>query len=377
MTRLNNSIRAFCGASILALLSACGSDGETLVIDVPPAPEVPPPQPYQEILDQGINRYLGEYSPMSSTDNEGTVTHEFGSGDGPICLDGSNYKMATHDTGAAELMIFLEGGGGCWSDLCVASESANTDVPLFGIRDTGADGNPVKGWNTAYLPYCDGSLFAGDKDNDYDGDGELEYQRGLKNLSAALDVTVNQFPAPSRIVLTGNSGGGYGTLFALPLVRSLYPDTPIDVINDSGVGIGTPGSGDFFDGRIADWNVGAFFPESICPDCYASGHITEYINWQMQEDDNFHLSMISSKQDQTIAVFFLRMAADVFESELLNEMAALEEANPERFRSFIVNGNDHTYLQRDFTATADGVVLSEWLGAMLDKTAEWVSVLDP
>ena len=108
-------------------------------------------------------------------------------------------------------------------------------------------------WNLAYFPYCDGGLFASDNDRDADGDGIEELtQRGLQNLSAGLDVTVNTFPAPRRILLVGASAGGLGTTFALPVVRSLYPEIPIDVVNDSGVGIGRPDQPEFQELLLSD-----------------------------------------------------------------------------------------------------------------------------
>ena len=69
----------------------------------------------------------------------------------------------------------------------------------------------------------------------------MGYQRGLQNLTAALDIGVEQFPNPSRILLTGVSGGAFGTITALPLVRHYYPDTEIVLFNDSGVGVAKEG----------------------------------------------------------------------------------------------------------------------------------------
>jgi len=44
------------------------------------------------------------------------------------------------------------------------------------------------------------------------GAPSMGYQRGLQNLTAALDIAVTEFPSPSRILLTGVSGGAFGTL---------------------------------------------------------------------------------------------------------------------------------------------------------------------
>ena len=118
-------------------------------------------EPFAELIDNGIDRYLGLYTPMTSETLEGgVVAHAFGAGDGPLCLDGSEYRMATYDQGSDELVIFLQGGGACWSTLCSATQSAETGIPQVGVLDPVREDNPVKGWNQVYLPYCDGGLHA-------------------------------------------------------------------------------------------------------------------------------------------------------------------------------------------------------------------------
>ncbi|MFK7977216.1 MAG: pectin acetylesterase-family hydrolase, partial [Halioglobus sp.] len=226
-------------AALATVLSACSGDNDGSV-------SPPGAQPFAELYEQGILRYLGMYSP-SGTSVDGDVTsYSFATGDGPLCLDGSGYNMATRDQGSQDLVIFLQGGGGCWSTFCSAFENAPPGLPSAGILDPTLPGNPVASWNQVYLPYCDGGLHSSDKDNDYDGDGQVDTpQRGLHNLSASLDVAVNTFPSPRRILLTGVSAGAFGTTFALPLVRHLYPDVPIEIINDSGIGVGRPNDPDY------------------------------------------------------------------------------------------------------------------------------------
>ena len=97
-------------AIALPLLGAC-SDGSDNRNDSVVTPD---PTPFAELFEQGINRYLGLYTPMSSTSVDNVVTHTFGTGDGPLCLDGTEYGMATRDAGSDNLIIFLQGGGACW-----------------------------------------------------------------------------------------------------------------------------------------------------------------------------------------------------------------------------------------------------------------------
>jgi len=92
--------------------------------------------------------------------------------------------------------------------MCLAFDTAWSGVPTSGILNTTLDENPFADWNVGYVPYCDGSLFAGDIEIDED-DGVIDrYHRGLLNLSAALDTIQKEFPSPDRIVMTGMSAGG-------------------------------------------------------------------------------------------------------------------------------------------------------------------------
>ena len=321
-----------------------------------------------------MDQYLGEYTPMTSETIDGVVQHTFGAGDGPLCLLGDEYTMATREGTAGDLMIFLEGGGACSSLFCQATSTAAPGIPLRGILDPAFANNPAADYNVAYLPYCDGSVFSGDAEYDTDDDGTIDrYHRGLKNLSASLDVIVSTFPAPTRILLTGNSAGGYGTDYMLPLVRKQYPDTPIDLVNDSGVGIATPGFVEFLG---EEWNSLRFIPED-CDDCIGEdGHTTGYHIFQLDEDPNLRMGFMSTKQDFVIADVFVGIGGEAFEEALIEEMAELEAAHPERFRSLIADGNSHTFLQAQFDREVAGVPVYQWVTDMLNGSDEWQSISD-
>lgn len=367
---IRRQARLVMAAVLLPLLAACSDSSDNLAVE--------PAGPFDELIAQGIARYLGIYTPMMSVTDGDVVNHTFGTGDGPLCGGGGAYSMSTRDQGSSELMIFIEGGGACWSDYCIyIDEVANPGIPENGILDPNLANNPVKDFNHVYLPYCDGSLSAGDRDIDTDNDGENDrFQRGLHNLSAALDVALSTFPSPSRIVLAGQSGGGYSTIFALPLVRHLYPDVPIDVINDSGVGVARPNDPGFLEQLIEEWNISAFIPAS-CADCLpADGHLTDYLIWQMDQDPNVRRSYLSYTADTIVSTNFLRIGGASFEQALIDEMAQQEVAHPDRTRSWLKSGLLHTFIVVDPNATVQGVVLMDWLDAMLSGSADWVSLIE-
>jgi hypothetical protein len=217
----------------------------------------------------------------------------------------------------------------------------------------------------------------------------MGYQRGLQNLTAALDIAIANFPNPSRIFLTGVSGGAFGTITALPLVRYYYPDTEILLFNDSGVGIAKEGDPDFInDTLLAGWNATSLVPAS-CPECTSNGHITRLIEWELAADDNFTMSALSFSADTVIATFFLMINPAEFTASLLAETGRTTTAFEDRYKRFIPVGGAHTTLLRE-TSEGDiggleigsleteigGVTVLDWVTAMVDGTDAWDDLVD-
>ncbi|MGB5681598.1 MAG: pectin acetylesterase-family hydrolase, partial [Polyangiales bacterium] len=289
------------------------------------------------------------------------------------------------------LVIYLQGGGACWDTFCSAFEVTNS-LPPSGILNPDLDGNPVADWDVLYLPYCDGALFAGDVDrmlpNSVIGDGDpgesQAYQRGLQNLTAALDIGLAEFPNPSRILLTGISGGGFGTIAALPLVRYYYPETEIIVFNDSGVGIAKEGDPDFLNETLlAGWNATSLVPES-CPDCTSNGHVTRLIEWQLAADDNFTMSALSFSADSVISTFFLMIPAAQFTESLLAETGRTTMLYEDRYKRAIAEGTGHTFVLTEMASEdgggldteITGTTVFEWFTAHIEGSEAWVDLVD-
>jgi hypothetical protein len=280
--------------------------------------------------------------------------------------------MFTRDGSSNNLLIFLQGGGFCSPVACQALEEGLPLVPLGMLSPTDAE-NPASDFNVGYVPYCDGSGMMGDNEVDSDGDGVNDrFFKGVQNLSASLDVIAQTYSAPDKIVLAGNSAGGFAVHAALPLVRKLYPDVRIEVINDSGVGIlGTGG----MQSLINYWNAGAFFPSS-CTDCIgADGNLTDYHKYQLAQDTYIRMAYISSRQDATFAALIPGGGA-TFEAQLIEAADELNTAFPDRFNSLVVNGDDHTFLIRDFTRPIGGTTVRQWIADMITDNPAWGSLIE-
>ena len=354
-----SSLRALRAVALLGLLACGDATGN-------PAPAE---GAFAELYAQGVDRYLGAFLPTSSEPARGGVTvHEFLDEDGPRCFTGNEFRTLTRQGSSDTLMIFLQGGGACGETNCDAVDQAPPLLPPLGILDAGDADNPARSFDVGYVPYCDGTLFMGDADDDSEVDRSF---RGVMNLSAALDVIADTFPAPERILLIGNSAGGFGVHAALPLVRQLYPDVAIALVNDSGPGISAPGNQERLN---AYWNAGSFFPAS-CTDCIGEdGHLTGWHLYQLGEDPNVRMGFLSTRQDSRIADEGLGIGGDAYEAALLPAMAELEAAFPDRFRSLIASGDGHTFVLRDFDRAVGGTSVRQWITDLLSGEDDWVSV---
>ena len=331
--------------------------------------------------DEGLTRYLGTARPTETrTLMDGTVSYAFDPADGPVCMRGAVYRTSVRDTESEDLLIFLQGGGACWSDFCLAVTGAPAGIPATDLlRD--AETNPLSGWDVLYLPYCDGSLFAGDNEVDEDGDGAADrLHHGLANLSAALTMGHQHFPTPRRIVLAGSSGGAYGTILAAFLVRYVYPGVPIDVLNDAGIGLAREGDHAFLDRLIDEFGARDFLPDD-CAECTADGHITGLVDYLLDRDPDVRVAAISSWYDYVISELFLMETAEEFQAALQSETTALlgdptgiigRDLGAVELPPNISEALSRLTLESLTTATVNGVTLDVWVRAMIARDdAAW------
>jgi len=320
----------------------------------------------------GIDKYVGAAKPASMQPGaDGVTTYTFDVADGPRCLRGDAYSMATRNQDSDNLVIYLQGGGSCSSAVCSANTTAAAQLPASGITSPTAMQNPVASWNLVYVPYCDGSLHLGDKD--HESESPPRYHRGLRNLSAALDVGVASFPKPKQILLAGSSAGGLGTIYASVLVRLLYPEATLFVFNDSGVGVSTP------DGVRAkltrdEWGTEQLIPAS-CPDCKASPHSTPIIGWNLEHDPGLRVGIFSAYEDTVIADTFLMIGGPAFKQALIDETGKVVMAYPERAKRFYIEGTKHTTAGNLEATMVSGVNIGQWLEFMLTGDPKWTDTL--
>ncbi|MFO7567566.1 MAG: pectin acetylesterase-family hydrolase [Enhygromyxa sp.] len=338
-------------------------------------------EPFAEVYEQGLTEHLGTVEPAEVVEDGDATHYLFDPSDGPMCLRGGDYWMSirrgAHDNG--DLVIFQQGGGACWSQLCSAFDALGAPaVPSSGMLNPALPGNTFADWNVAYLPYCDGSLFVGDVEIDDDEDGEIDrFHHGLINLSAGLDVAKQEFPDATRIILAGASAGSYGVHVSNMLVRALWPEAELIIVADSGVGIGRPGDFDFIPELLDEWNALRLLPNS-CSTCITD-HITGLPHWQLARDPNMRFAAISSYHDSVISGVFLQLGNGEYKAALEAELGRLAGDHAGRYHRFLFSSTLHTTIVADtqnggglegLTATYDGTIVdgtsvAAWLGMLV------------
>lgn len=350
-------------------------------------------QARQELVDAGVTKYRGEFTPVGTVSKaDGWTQHLFdpayqGNGlpAGPVCIAGTPYSAYSKGGDPKKLLIFLQGGGACWQGFTncnILAEAQDPTQPLDaaamppGIFSDDAD-NPVDDWSIVYLPYCDGSVFVGDNDvaDDAFPFGPVRYHRGLRNVTAGIDLAKSLFPDARRIMVAGSSAGGVGAAsFAPFLTRFAFGDQiKLSVFNDAGPVAVNPDDTAAINARADDWQFGQFYPAS-CTECDPRGQSTPLILWRLDNDRSIRESFYSTDGDTTNRFFMnlLGSPISVYRDLLLTEHGKLEAAHPARYKRFIVFGEiSHTALQapRFFETSIDGVPLVDWTEDFLQPGA--------
>jgi hypothetical protein len=167
---------------------------------------------------------------------------------GMWCADGSPTGLGLAGGRPDAVLVFLAGGGACWSETSCARRlpasprafgRSQMDALRLQAKDTILDrtlpGNPFADWTFVYVPYCTGDVHAGDAVRVHGG--VTWEHHGYRNLEAAVAALGAALPRPAEVVVAGSSAGGFGALAAYDLVRDVWDPaggTSAALLDDSG-----------------------------------------------------------------------------------------------------------------------------------------------
>lgn len=374
------------GVSLL-LVAACGSE-----LQITPAGYTEPSYPDDPVLPRleqlGVDAYLDQILPVTSEAHPGSwakasewTVHRYGDHGEARCFDGSEFFVSERARSSDKVVIYTQGGGGCWSyDSC-------HNLPIFAKKDSSpiGEGTATRGilnddepqaaltdYSVVFGSYCDGSLWTGDATQSYisaDGTTSAEtYHWGHRNVSALVTVARKHYPNARQIVVTGDSAGGYGTLMSSMVARMAWPQADIAILNDSGPWL-MPVDQSLTD-RIFDvWDVRTMMPPE-CTRC--TEHLAYYLEFLLPRDPHLRVGLFMRYDDFTIGTNFLQYGAQ-FPDVLLSVTDEIHEQFPYRFKRYFADGVKHTVITSNevYSINAHGQPLDEWIQALVQNTDAW------
>jgi len=375
---------------LLALLAACAGQAAPPHDGPPSAPTLPELMP-------------GEWTAFTP-------------GGETICADGSPYTFYVRPGTVNKVVVDFEGGGACWSGATCAASSrtyqpniASSSSPRYredspsGLYDQGNPENPVGDWHHVFISYCTADVHLGDSIEVYEtGDGERTINHnGQDNVAAVLGWVEREFSAPEAVLVTGCSAGAYGAALYTPRLAERYPDADVTGLGDCGAGIIPPSFATGEDG-LNRWNIGAVLPEGV--DLTGGVPATFLADAYVAIGEAYPevtLAQYNSALDETQVLFYaIQRGLDLSDPEdqltAFSDWRAGLQTSLEQIRAGLSGGfssytslldtNDtlqdgtaHCVINRPdfYTLTTDGVLLTEWLGALLNNDAPPAPVIPP
>ncbi len=306
---------------------------------------------------------------------------------GSECSDGTQTGIGVNPGPGASpnLLVFLNGGGACWDDITCnqlhiatpgpyGSAEFDRDIralPVGTIVDRTVATNPYKDYTFVFVPYCTGDVHSGDNVPGYGW-----HHKGRVNVQKALDYLAVKLPAPAKLVISGSSGGGFGSLYAFDRASGKWPSAKAYLVDDSG-----PPLSNIPTLELVAWSVSWDLPGALSPICGPLDCLTDLSNVIPKLSSKYptaRMALLSSTQDATIRGFFLNMTASEFETGLRDLAAKIEDAtDPGQTHAFLVTGNSHTMLGNPAAFASNGVGLFEWLRRQVDDDASWTAAIPP
>jgi dienelactone hydrolase len=279
------------------------------------------------------------------------------------CARGGPYSFWLRRGDSEKLVVFFQGGGGCFDERSCAPGSTwfddrvdARDDPAFsgGILDDTSAQNPFRDWSVAYLPSCTGDVHIGTRVVRY---GRLRvHQKGFLNARAALARVYREFPKPDTVLVTGCSAGSVGSAFHADAIIKRYRDARVTQLGDSLAFVFHRPI------RLVEWGT-----HSVFPPFFRIGNrrwtMVEFLTRLTRAHPSVTFARFNHASDDVQERFYAALGAPSagFEPRLRDAERALKRRP--NYRSYLACGDNHCALQTyEFDSLrVEGVLLRDWV----------------
>ena len=281
-----------------------------------------------------------------------------------VCARGTPYTFFVRQGDPAKLLIYFQGGGGCWNDETCAPNSGLFDEVVegneagafnLGIFDASNPENPLAGYSIVFVSYCTGDYHLGTQTVEYVS-GAVQH-KGALDAAAALNWTFANYPRPQEVVVAGCSAGAIGALYHTPTIARRYRSASLTAFGDAGVGVINPDWGGF---DVWGMRSRRAAPDQVVTTLYSSA-ARSYPRARFGEYTTYNDSV-------QIGYYVLTGAVNAWSLEMDSRMTALQ-AN-RNFRSFVAPGGEHciTPTSRFYSEAVEGVRFRDWFAGLVAGT---------
>lgn len=294
------------------------------------------------------------------------------------CARDTPYSFWVKPGTTNKLLVFFEGGGGCWDynscnvgstfyDDDISAED-NPDTRNQGLFDFDNPENPFRDHYVVFAPSCTGDVYMGTEAVTYTsprGDELTVHHKGHENGQAVVDWVFEHFSGPENIFVTGCSAGSVGSVMFAPHLMEHYPDAQIAQLGDSlGFIFSRPVNGENI------WNFRAGLPDwiptvqAIGPDDFTMARFYEAVASHYPQHT---FSQFNTAYDNVQIRFYTAggRSADQFDEELWSVIETTDQTTP-NFRYYHAEGDMHCITPRPdfYQRTVNGVRFVEWVTAL-------------
>lgn len=309
-----------------------------------------------------------------------------------LCSSGTPHRFYVRESSASDrLLIYFNGGGACWfGEACDLNSEPNVHFPFAesgnnnpanfdGLFALDNSDNPLANYDMIVLPYCTGDVHIGGGQRVYSYTGAdgtdvsvTTHHNGYENSTTVLDWVYENFDAPDRVVIAGNSAGAIGSSFYSGLIAEHYADVPAVLIADAAGGYGSPKLPVTFEA----WRTVSILPNWP----YYAGKTSATLTFE-----DFYIAAVRHSSNLTIAQYnaaedavqysFNYLIGDTpgsftLPERLFNHYVEIESA-VDKFYHYTAGGTVHTILSSPhfYTYEVEGVRFADWVAGLVDGQA--------
>ena len=317
----------------------------------------------REAVDRFLDEHLRQTARLRTA--VGADWRRIEPGGATRCARGGKYAFWVRRADPSRLLIFFQGGGGCFSEETCRPGSTWFDDRVDVVDDPAGSGgildftnpeNPFRDYSVVYIPSCTGDVHTGSRIVRY---GPIRvHQKGFLNARSALRRAFREFPRPSAVFVTGCSAGSVGSAFHADAIIRRYPAARVTQLGDSLAFVfHRPIS-------LADWGTHEHFPGWFRPTHPRSRWtMVEFLHGLARAHRKSTFARFNHAADQVQEAFYRAVGGRPGDFPGRLRRAERELKRLPNYRSFLACGTNHCAFQSSefYSLRVGGVRLRDWV----------------